>query len=123
MAAGMCRKLSAWAVLFLVCGLLVPIQIQAQEKNVQTVDKAWLQGRITDASGTGIPVVAVGIINLERPIGTVTDEKGLYRLQVPAGSVLELSFSHTSNPKRNQTIAGGKPDIGCKNARSGHRNG
>ena len=57
---------------------------------------AWIEGRVTDPKGEGIPVVAVGIVNLERPIGTATDENGHYRLQVPSNSLIRISFSHTS---------------------------
>ena len=79
-------------VLFLLALLFFHPAASAQGET----GKSWIEGRVTDARGQGIPVVAVGIVNLERPIGTATDENGHYRLQVPAGLMLKISFSHTS---------------------------
>ena len=56
--------------------------------------KAVLQGQVTGHDGKGIDYVAVGVVNLERPIGTTTDARGRYRIEVPAGIELQVSFNH-----------------------------
>ncbi len=61
--------------------------------------KAVLQGQVTGHDGKGIDYVAVGVVNLERPIGTTTDARGRYRIEVPAGIELQVSFNHTSFQK------------------------
>lgn len=57
---------------------------------------AWIEGHVRDAKGKGIAVVAVGITNLPKPIGTATGENGEYLLKVPADQDLEIRFSHTA---------------------------
>lgn len=58
--------------------------------------KAYLSGRITDPDGQPVMLAAVGIVNLDRPIGTATDNQGYYTLIVPAEKELKLSIQHTS---------------------------
>ena len=94
---------NALLVIFLTIALL-PFQAFSQEKTSHSNEKAWIQGYVSDANGQGIPVVAVGVINMPKPIGTATDEKGHYRLQVPANTLLKLSFSHTSYHSIQQEI-------------------
>lgn len=58
----------------------------------------WAQGRIvgrvTEGS-KGLEYVNVGVVNLDKPVGTFTDKKGCYDLVVPEGDSLLLRFSMT----------------------------
>lgn len=65
---------------------------------------AVVEGYVTDQNGQGIALVSVGVVNLEKPIGTSTAENGFFRLAVPAGIELELLFSHTSYQAYKQKI-------------------
>lgn len=65
---------------------------------------AEVEGYVTDQNGQGIALVSVGVVNLEKPIGTSTAENGFFRLAVPAGIELELLFSHTSYQAYKQKI-------------------
>ncbi|MDE5574550.1 MAG: TonB-dependent receptor, partial [Bacteroidales bacterium] len=65
---------------------------------------ALVEGYVTDENGQGIALVSVGVVNLERPIGTSTAENGYFSLSVPAGIELELLFSHTSYQAYRQKI-------------------
>lgn len=65
---------------------------------------AVVEGYVTDENGQGIALVSVGVVNLEKPIGTSTAENGFFRLSVPAGIELELLFSHTSYQAYKQKI-------------------
>lgn len=79
-------------LLFLSC----PFLPQAQN--------ALLEGYVTDGNGQGVPLVSVGVINLEKPIGTSTSENGFFSLSVPVGIELELLFSHTAYKPYRQKI-------------------
>ena len=65
---------------------------------------ALVEGYVTDENGQGIALVSVGVVNLEKPIGTSTAENGYFSLAVPAGIELELLFSHTSYQAYRQKI-------------------
>lgn len=65
---------------------------------------AEVEGYVTDQNGQGIALVSVGVVNLEKPIGTSTAENGFFRLAVPADIELELLFSHTSYQAYKQKI-------------------
>lgn len=73
-----------------------PVVLYAQNASVA--------GFVSDADGRAIALVSVGVVNLEKPIGTSTDEKGFFTLSVPAGIELEVKFSHTSYNPYKQTI-------------------
>ena len=63
-----------------------------------------LRGKVVDEDGNGIALVAVGIRQLEKPIGTTTDEKGVFALSVPADRELEVLFHHTAYQPLTQKI-------------------
>ncbi|MCM1169206.1 MAG: TonB-dependent receptor [Bacteroides sp.] len=82
----------------LAVALLLSLPLFAFSQN------AVIEGYVRDENGNGIPVVSVGVVNLEKPIGTSTSEKGYFSLNVPAGIELELLFSHTSYQPYRQKI-------------------
>src|SRR5438270_8060651 len=49
-----------------------------------------IHGRITSPSGE--PLTGVSVHVKGTPLGAVTDDKGQFRLSVPAGAVLQLSY-------------------------------
>lgn len=74
------------------CGLLYPLCAQT------------LRGTVVDESGKGIALVSVGISQLERPIGTVTDELGNFSLAIPANGEWEVLFHHTSYQSQTRKV-------------------
>jgi hypothetical protein len=63
---------------------------------------AIVAGTVKDEKNRALDVVTVGIENSS--IGTLTDEKGNYRLQVPADSTINIVFSSTGYETVNQYI-------------------
>ncbi|MDE5559244.1 MAG: carboxypeptidase-like regulatory domain-containing protein, partial [Bacteroidales bacterium] len=57
---------------------------------------AILRGRVVNQAGRPLELVAVGIVNLTKPIGTFTDSAGFFELEVPSGVSLLVRFSHIS---------------------------
>lgn len=60
--------------------------------------QAWVQGRVTGPDGKALEFVNVGILNASTPVGTTSDFKGWYRLQIPKELLLDsvrLRFSFT----------------------------
>ncbi|HEX8329788.1 MAG TPA: TonB-dependent receptor [Hymenobacter sp.] len=91
-------KLHGLAVPALLGGmLLLPAVSQATvESNASAVSVAWqaadtpISGRITDASGAGIPGVTVLVKGTTN--GTQTDADGRYTISAPTGATLVFSF-------------------------------
>lgn len=81
---------------FLLAFSLLPFLSYAQ--------KATIEGHVLDEDGQGIALVSVGVVNINKPIGTTTDEKGFFSLSVPAGTALEIQFSHTAYKTHKQTL-------------------
>jgi TonB-dependent starch-binding outer membrane protein SusC len=67
----------------LLCMLLIPGWLQAQEKNVA--------GKVTDANGTALPGVSLVIKQTNQ--GVTTDAEGKFKLTAPANSTLIISSS------------------------------
>lgn len=82
-------------LLFLLFSLMGTGHALAQGKSI-------LQGKVTDENGKGIDFVAIGVVNLEKPVGTTSDAEGRYRIEVPSGKELHISFNHTSYTKVEQ---------------------
>ncbi|MDE6439994.1 MAG: TonB-dependent receptor, partial [Bacteroidales bacterium] len=57
---------------------------------------AILRGRVVNQAGRPLELVAVGVVNLTKPIGTFTDSAGFFELEVPSGVSLLVRFSHIS---------------------------
>lgn len=58
-----------------------------------------IRGRVADENGRPLEFVTVGVVNQDKPIGSVTDESGFFELRVPHGVSLLLRFSHAAyNP-------------------------
>lgn len=55
--------------------------------------KSLLSGIIVGEDGKGIELVNIGVVNLEKPIGTTSDANGKYSLSVPSGKDLKLIVS------------------------------
>ena len=79
----MLKKLSrVVGILVFLTAFLGGVSASAQNKAIR--------GKIVD--GQGIPVVGAGVVVVgNTSIGAVTDLEGTYRLNVPAGSSLEVS--------------------------------
>ncbi len=70
---------------FLLLLFLLDLSVIAQ-------DRAVVFGKITDEKGRGLELVNVAISGL--PGGTMTDNKGMYELQVPANVEIYVSISY-----------------------------
>lgn len=70
----------------------------------QAQTRVLLSGTVTDEEGEAVVLAAVGIVNLEHPIGTATDENGYFALQVPANREIKISIQHTSYKPFSQTL-------------------
>lgn len=75
------RKLLNLLILFLVTFSVIPSWAQT------------VQGRVTDVEGSPLEYVNVAIVNVEVPVGTITDRHGYYRLAVPGDRPVQLRFS------------------------------
>ena len=72
-----------------VVGILVFLTAFLGGYTVSAQNKA-IRGKIVD--GSGVPVIGAGVVVVGNPsIGAITDMDGTYRLNVPAGSSLEVS--------------------------------
>lgn len=60
-------------------------------------------GRVTDTNGEGIPFATISILSPDSTLltGAITDEKGDYRIDVPAGAIIQASYIGY------QTVCGG----------------
>lgn len=63
--------------------------------NLFSQGKARIFGKITDANGTPLEFVNVGIFDLNVPIGVFTDKTGKYSLTIPANTNVTLVVSFT----------------------------
>ena len=53
-----------------------------------------IKGRVSDEDMKGLELVNIGIINIDRPIGTTTDSQGRFSMVVPSNTELELAISY-----------------------------
>ncbi len=65
--------------------------------DTKKVKKVVLKGKVTDADGNPIPGVAVYIAGTN--MGTTSDVKGVYRLEVYPGNVMEIIYSFVGMKK------------------------
>ncbi len=63
---------------------------------------AYLKGKVTNAKGKGLDAVTVAVVGTS--IGTSTDRKGVYQLEVPAGAEVTLAFSFVGFETQMQTM-------------------
>lgn len=76
---------------------------------------AYISGRITNDNGKGIEGVTVAIVGTS--IGTSTDKKGKYELEVPSNSSITIVFSYLGYETQQQSltlIPGQKKEIEIK---------
>lgn len=63
---------------------------------------AYLKGKVTNARGKGLDAVTVAVVGTS--IGTSTDRKGVYQLEVPAEVEVTLAFSFVGFETQMQTM-------------------
>jgi len=83
-------------------GIIIMLLFTVFAANAQNA-KATVNGMVTDEQGKPIELVAVGIANTG--IGTYTDPKGKYTLEVSAGKNITLTFSFLGYDAQKKTIS------------------
>ena len=73
--------------LYVFLFLIIPFAASSQETGV-------LRGNISDPKGNRLNFVSVSITNIPKPIGTRTDKKGNYQIQIPANEELTVVVSY-----------------------------
>ena len=79
------NKITAYfrIILLSLCSLIAPIMALGQNRSIK--------GTVTDAK-SGEPLIGVAVKVRNSPLGTSTDVKGEFKLQVPLNAVLVVSY-------------------------------
>jgi hypothetical protein len=66
--------------------------------------QASVFGKVTDPFGNIIQSAGIGVLNLERPVGSQTDHNGKFLIIVPANDTLVISAQYTGKTTANDTV-------------------
>ncbi len=67
-------------------------------------NKAVVYGTVKDSAGVGVALANVGVVNLAKPIGCVSNQDGSYRMEVPADRELEIKVSFVGFETEKQSL-------------------
>ena len=67
-------------------------------------NKSIISGRVVDENGKSLELVNIGVVNLDKPIGTTTDASGKYSLSLPIDKDLKLVVSFMGYSTEQLTI-------------------
>ena len=67
-------------------------------------NKSIISGRVVDENGKSLELVNIGVVNLDKPIGTTTDASGKYSLSLPIDKGLKLVVSFMGYSTEQLTI-------------------